>query len=57
MIGFKTSGNNEVAAGRTAWSVAARKRKVMIRQAWEEEQARLAEEHDLDSIDPDLLED
>jgi len=53
-----TSGmNNEAAVGRAAWGAAARKRKVMIRQAWEEEQARLAEEHDLDGIDPDLLED
>jgi hypothetical protein len=49
--------NNEAAVGRTAWGAAARKRKVMIQQAWEEEQARLAEEHDLDGIDPDLLED
>jgi Protein trafficking PGA2 len=56
--GIKTDGtNNEAAVGRTAWGAAARKRKVMIRQAWEEEQARLAEEHDLDGIDPDLLED
>ena len=55
---FSTSGmNNEATVGRTAWGAAARKRKVMIRQAWEEEQARLAEEHDLDGIDPDLLED
>jgi hypothetical protein len=55
---FSASGmNNEAAVGRTAWGAAARKRKVMIRQAWEEEQARLAEEHDLDGIDPDLLED
>jgi hypothetical protein len=57
-VGIKTSGmNNEAAVGRTAWGAAARKRKAMIRQAWEEEQARLAEEHDLDGIDPDLLED
>jgi len=48
---------NEALVGRTAWGAAARKRKVIIRQAWEEEQARLAEEHDLDGIDPDLLED
>ena len=55
---FSASGiNNEAAVGRTAWGAAARKRKVMIRQAWEEEQAKLAEEHDLDGIDPDLLED
>ena len=55
---FSASGmNNEAAVGRTAWGAAARKRKVIIRQAWEEEQARLAEEHDLDGIDPDLLED
>lgn len=55
---FSASGmNNEATVGRTAWGDAARKRKVMIRQAWEEEQAKLAEEHDLDGIDPDLLED
>ena len=55
---FSANGmSNEAAVGRTAWGAAARKRKVMIRQAWEEEQARLAEEHDLDGIDPDLLED
>src|SRR5271168_5188031 len=51
--GIKTGGmNGEAAVGVTAWGAAARKRKVMIRQAWEEEQARLAEEHDLDGIDP-----
>jgi hypothetical protein len=56
--GIKTGGmNGEAAVEVTAWGAAARKRKVMIRQAWEEEQARLAEEHDLDGIDPDLLED
>jgi hypothetical protein len=55
---FSASGmNDEAAVGRTAWGAAARKRKVMIRQAWEEEQARLAEEQDWDGIDPDLLED
>jgi Protein trafficking PGA2 len=56
--GIKTGGmNGEAAVEVTAWGAAARKRKVMVRQAWEEEQARLAEEHDLDGIDPDLLED
>ena len=56
--GVKTGDmNDEAVVGRTAWGAAARKRKVMIRQAWEEEQARLAEEHDMDGIDPDLLED
>jgi hypothetical protein len=47
----------EATIGRTGWGAAARKRREMILQAWEEEQARLAEERDLDGIDPDLLED
>jgi hypothetical protein len=56
--GTKMSGmNSEAAVESTAWGAAARKRKAMIRQAWEEEQAMLAEERDLDGIDPDLLED
>lgn len=46
-----------ITTGRDAWGAAARNRQAMIRRAWEEEQARLAEEHDLDDIDPDLLED
>jgi hypothetical protein len=54
-------GVDNVSAGTTtardAWGATARNRQAMIRQAWEEEQARLAEEHDLDDIDPDLLED
>ena len=54
-------GVDNVSAGTTtardAWGAAARNRQAMIRRAWEEEQARLAEEHDLDDIDPDLLED
>ena len=39
----------------TSWGSAARNR-TRIRQVWEEEQAREAEEHDFDGIDPDLLE-
>jgi hypothetical protein len=46
-----------IATGRDVWGAAARNRQAMMRRAWEEEQARLAEEHDLDDIDPDLLED
>ena len=41
----------------TAWGAAARKRRAVMLRAWEEEQARLAEERDLDGIDADLLED
>jgi hypothetical protein len=43
--------------GNAAWGAAARKRQAMILQAWEKEQARHVEEHDVDGIDPDLLED
>ena len=48
--------NSGATSGLTAWGAAARKREAMIRQAWVEEQARLAEELDFDGIDPDLLE-
>jgi hypothetical protein len=46
-----------ITTGRDAWGSAARNRQAMILEAWKEEQARLAEEHDLDDIDPVLLED
>ena len=48
--------NSGATAGLTAWGAAARKRKAMVRQAWEELQARQAEALDFDGIDPDLLE-
>jgi Protein trafficking PGA2 len=46
-----------ITTGSTAWGAAARKRQAIILESWEKEQARLVEEHDLDGVDPDLLED
>jgi hypothetical protein len=54
--GIETS-SARIAVGRTAWGTTARNRQTRILQAWEKEQARLAEERDLDGIDPELLED
>lgn len=43
--------------GPTGWGATARKRHAMIMEAWEDEQAKRAEEEDLEGIDPELLED
>ena len=54
---FETKGlSSGTTTGSAAWGAAARNRQAIILQAWEEEQARLAEERDFDGIDPDLLE-
>lgn len=53
-VGTSSTGSK---VGSAVWGDAARKRQELMRQAWEEEQARLAEERDLEGIDPDLLED
>jgi hypothetical protein len=56
IVGVLESDSTAFTTGNASWGAVARKRQVMILQAWKKEQARLAEEHDLDGIDPDLLE-
>lgn len=41
----------------TGWGADARKRQAIVMQAWEEEQAKIAEANKWDGIDPELLED